>query len=126
MDQAHLTDLKKTLEEEKALVEKELNSVSTPDIGDHVPGPRAPKFPQYGNDAMQENTASPQEVAEYTVNADVTGTLESRLEHINAALARMADGSYGTCAKCGNPIGDDRLNADPAATLCINDAKAHV
>jgi RNA polymerase-binding protein DksA len=35
------------------------------------------------------------------------------------ALARIADGSYGECESCGNPIGKLRLQVFPRATLCV-------
>ncbi|WKV16539.1 TraR/DksA C4-type zinc finger protein [Janibacter limosus] len=35
------------------------------------------------------------------------------------ALARLEDGTYGTCESCGNPIGKLRLQAYPRATLCM-------
>jgi DnaK suppressor protein len=35
------------------------------------------------------------------------------------ALSRIADGSYGVCESCGNPIGKARLQAFPRATLCV-------
>jgi RNA polymerase-binding transcription factor DksA len=34
-------------------------------------------------------------------------------------LARLDDGSYGQCESCGNPIGKERLQAFPRATLCM-------
>ena len=37
----------------------------------------------------------------------------------DAALARLAAGSYGVCERCGQPIGAGRLEARPAATMCI-------
>mgnify|MGYP000041117199 CR=1 FL=1 len=45
---------------------------------------------------------------------------ERLVEEIDAALARLDDGSYGQCARCGQPIGDERLDAVPYATLCIS------
>ncbi len=36
------------------------------------------------------------------------------------ALDRIADGTYGTCERCGNPIGKMRLQAFPRATLCVS------
>ena len=42
-----------------------------------------------------------------------------RLADIDAALARVADGSYGTCQACGQPIGAERLAARPMARTCI-------
>ena len=36
------------------------------------------------------------------------------------ALARIEDGSYGTCESCGEAIGKLRLQAFPRATLCVS------
>lgn len=44
--------------------------------------------------------------------------LELRL--LNDALKRIADGSYGTCAKCGDDISQARLEAVPHAMVCRN------
>jgi RNA polymerase-binding transcription factor DksA len=43
---------------------------------------------------------------------------------VDLALARIADGSYGTCERCGEPIGAGRLAARPAARTCIRCATA--
>jgi len=45
------------------------------------------------------------------------------LADIDAALARVADGSYGTCQNCGQPIGAERLAARPMARTCIGCAR---
>ena len=45
------------------------------------------------------------------------GMLE--IQQIRRALARIADGSYGTCTRCGETIAPKRLEALPTATLCI-------
>ncbi|MEJ7795309.1 MAG: TraR/DksA family transcriptional regulator, partial [Nocardioides sp.] len=42
-----------------------------------------------------------------------------KLAQIDRALARIADGTYGTCESCGNPIGKMRVMAFPRATLCM-------
>ncbi len=42
-----------------------------------------------------------------------------QLAEIDAALARLDDGTYETCLQCGTPIPAGRLEARPAATLCI-------
>ena len=53
--------------------------------------------------------------------------LEDNAEHlvseIDAALARIENGTYGTCVVCGRPIGEERLEAVPWATLCIDDQR---
>jgi DnaK suppressor protein len=46
---------------------------------------------------------------------------ESReLRDIEAALTRMDAGSYGSCADCGDEIGQARLQAYPAAMRCVS------
>ncbi len=44
---------------------------------------------------------------------------------IDAALERIADGSYGYCEETGDPIGVKRLDARPIATLCIEAQERH-
>lgn len=41
------------------------------------------------------------------------------LEEIDAAVARVADGTYGTCLDCGQPIPQARLEARPVASRCV-------
>ncbi len=41
------------------------------------------------------------------------------LDEIRLALARIGSGSYGECARCGEPVGDKRLEVLPYATLCV-------
>ena len=40
------------------------------------------------------------------------------MRDIQGALQRIADGSYGTCADCGDEIAIGRLRANPAAARC--------
>ena len=54
----------------------------------------------------------------------VHGELAAASEAVDAALERIADGSYGICTRCGQPIGFARLEARPEATLCITCARA--
>jgi DnaK suppressor protein len=41
------------------------------------------------------------------------------MDEINAALARIGDGSYGICTNCGAPIPLERLDVVPAAASCV-------
>jgi RNA polymerase-binding protein DksA len=43
---------------------------------------------------------------------------QDELAAIDAALARIKNGTYGMCAKCGQPISEARLEAVPQAALC--------
>lgn len=42
----------------------------------------------------------------------------AELEQVRTALLRLADGSYGACLDCGEPIDERRLLALPATPLC--------
>ena len=42
----------------------------------------------------------------------------AELAEIDAALARVRDGSYGWCIDCGGPIGRPRLLVHPMAVRC--------
>jgi RNA polymerase-binding transcription factor DksA len=71
-------------------------------------------------DNLDENFAdSGQVTAERGELEDLTGSLLETLQEIDDALAKLADGRYGLCEECGQPIGEARLEAMPAARLCI-------
>lgn len=44
---------------------------------------------------------------------------------INSALKRIEDGEYGYCEETGEPIGVERLEARPVATLCLEAQERH-
>ncbi|MDA1090303.1 MAG: TraR/DksA C4-type zinc finger protein [Proteobacteria bacterium] len=44
----------------------------------------------------------------------------TEVNKINAALERIDNGSYGTCATCGELIGAARLDAVPHAAQCMD------
>ena len=43
----------------------------------------------------------------------------AELAEVDAALARLRDGTYGECRDCGEPIAVARLLAYPTATRCV-------
>ena len=43
----------------------------------------------------------------------------AEIAEIEAALARAAHGTYGTCVACGNPVAPDRLELLPATPYCV-------
>ena len=59
-----------------------------------------------------------------TLNREIDYTLEENSEHvlsgINEALDRIESGTFGSCARCGKQIGEERLEALPYATRCID------
>ena len=48
--------------------------------------------------------------------------LQIALVDVDRALAKVEEGTYGKCDACGEPIGDERLEALPWAVLCVKDA----
>ena len=67
------------------------------------------------------------ETASITLGREIDYTLgehsQNVLGDIDAALARIEDGTYGTCTKCGKEISVGRLEAYPWASLCIDCAR---
>ncbi|HMA87940.1 MAG TPA: TraR/DksA family transcriptional regulator [Burkholderiales bacterium] len=57
-------------------------------------------------------------------NAEVSRDLRE-IRALDAALARLDDGSYGDCVDCGGEIGLERLRAYPTAERCIRCQEVH-
>jgi DnaK suppressor protein len=51
--------------------------------------------------------------------ATLTRQAARQLEEIDAALERLAAGSYGTCERCGRGIAPERLDVRPTARTCV-------
>ena len=45
-------------------------------------------------------------------------------QRVSAALQRLDDDDFGWCLRCGEAIGEQRLDYDPSVTLCIGCAGA--
>jgi DnaK suppressor protein len=54
----------------------------------------------------------------------LVGSLRDTLSDVEDALAKIEAGTYGSCEQCSGPIGDARLEAMPAARLCMTCASA--
>jgi RNA polymerase-binding protein DksA len=46
-----------------------------------------------------------------------------QIAKIDAAIDRLDAGAYGICVRCGQPIGEERLAARPAAATCVRCAR---
>lgn len=44
---------------------------------------------------------------------------QTRLRRIDAALERLAEGEFGYCVACGEPIAKKRLEFDPTSPTCV-------
>ena len=58
------------------------------------------------------------DVVEREVEDSILHQVDLELRDVEAALRRLADGSYGTCATCGVTLPPERLEAVPAARYC--------
>lgn len=54
----------------------------------------------------------------------LVNNLRDLMERIDKALAKIGEGTYGLCDRCGKPIEKLRLKALPYANLCIKDKQA--
>lgn len=71
-------------------------------------------LPRRGEDTDDEAAAETQRSADVINLTRVT----AELAQADAALARVADGSYGLCVDCDEPIERARLSVHPAALRC--------
>ena len=76
---------------------------------------------EMASDDFDENFAdSAQVAAEQGEHRTLTDSLEEQLEQVNAALARMDEGTYGRCEVDDEPIAPARLEAFPTARRCMD------
>jgi len=77
-------------------------------------------------DATEEETYDNHlaDSATATLNREIDYTLEENFEHmlsgITEALGRIESGTFGSCARCGEQIDEERLETIPYATRCID------
>jgi len=58
-----------------------------------------------------------------SMNAATRLKQEKRLRRARAALDRIDEGTYGDCAKCGDPIPEGRLEIMPESPYCVECAR---
>lgn len=75
----------------------------------------APDAMTYGSQA-----AAASQVFEQQRDLALRDHNEQHLAAVEAALARLDDGTYGACVRCGRPIAPERLDALPWAAHCID------
>jgi RNA polymerase-binding protein DksA len=106
----------------RALLERERQRVSAALAAFHEGSQRT----------MEEEAGLPGGVGADTASLTFERELDQGLEEgaqqtlklIDAAIARLDDGTFGVCERCGKPIADERLLARPWATLCIDDQRS--
>ncbi len=63
------------------------------------------------------------ELLDHELDQSLAENADNVIAEIDDALWRIEDGTYGTCAVCGAPIPEERLDAVPYATLCLEDKR---
>ncbi len=79
------------------------------------------------SDVTREHSGDSAEQAQERENDEVVDAIGNEtaqsIRAVQAALERIAAGTYGICGACGEPIAPARLRAVPEATRCVNCAK---
>jgi DnaK suppressor protein len=64
------------------------------------------------------------EAVERLNTVGAANAIAATLEDVDRAIAKLADGTYGSCDRCGVTIPDERLEAIPWAALCVRCARS--
>ena len=82
---------------------------------------------QYGELAGPAPDSGDESVASLIADLEQAGLSRDlgELRGLEAARARIADGSYGTCIDCGSDIEFERLRANPGALRCVDCQRIH-
>jgi DnaK suppressor protein len=76
-----------------------------------------------GADEPGDMTDPSQPLVDEGLDDAVEESLRARLASIERAEARLRDGTYGRSVRSGVKIPDERLEADPAAELTVEEAE---
>jgi DnaK suppressor protein len=102
---AALADLRASLELEQSHLRQQLADLGV--------GPA-------GKLAFDNNFADSSQVTAERAEAEALGkSLQDTLVEVDAALGKLDAGTFGQCEQCGQEIAPARLEAKPAARLCI-------
>ena len=112
MDTKKLAEARRALEDRRAEIDRDIERMTAeiksfgPELGE--PGGVGNHMAEDGSDMMEAERL-----------ATISDDLREILAQVNGALARMDDGTFGICQRCGNPIGEERLEAFPYVRFCI-------
>jgi RNA polymerase-binding transcription factor DksA len=86
--------------------------------------------PRFDHIVRDLDTPADRDSEEHAIEVEDDEALEhqaalvtAEIASVKRALARIDDGTYGQCVRCGEPIADARLEAQPEAALCIGCAR---
>ena len=107
MSQPDLTAVRDQLDSERADLDRQLQELSSDGAA---------------LDSDENFADSAQVAAEHVENRTLAAQLRDQLDDVVAALARIDEGSYGTCEICEKPVTAARLEAMPSTRFCIEHA----
>jgi DnaK suppressor protein len=114
MDEQKLKDLKTALMTRRAEILTELNQLDQEMqwLGTEQEEERGSLGNHLGDDGSS--------VMEQERIGTVIEDLRALLRQVDGALARLDDGTFGVCQRCGKPINPERLEAFPYVEYCID------
>ena len=98
--------------EERLVAERNELTADLPNVGEVAE--------MFAKDEVQDPEELSVQDAQGEVELNIIDRRSSRLALVEDALRRITEGTYGTCAECGERISPARLEADPAVALCID------
>lgn len=106
---------KKKLEKEKQLILDQISRLEETGVGDTMSD-------SVGELSVYDNHPADlgDELFERSKDTALRDNAHLILEHIEKALQKFKNDSYGICEKCGSQIGQERLETIPWVSYCIN------
>jgi DnaK suppressor protein len=90
-------------------------------LGELTAAPRDPMASVSFGKRVGEGTS---QAVERIAQVSAARSLDAKLHDVERALAKLDEGSYGTCDRCGKAIAGERLEAIPWAVRCVRCAAA--
>src|ERR1041385_6095531 len=110
-----LNYFKTKLEQEKSLLESELNN-----IGHHNPlEPGSWEVTPAQTAAPETRDDVAEKFEEWDERQAAEGPLVKQLQNVTSALVRLATGTYGLCQVCNQPIEESKLKANASTKTCL-------
>ena len=110
MTNLDLTEMRAELNAKEADLRRSIERLTAPPVDGATIG--------FGKRIGEGTTQAIQQMAD----ASSAQTLNSTLQAVLRAKAKLVDGTYGKCDVCGEPIDEDRLEFRPWSTRCMEHA----
>ncbi len=110
MNETFLREIADQLQQERRTLVEEVNEVDQ-------------AFHSMSETRQPERNEEAQQERDWITLGPLQDQQEKQIGDIDAALARLEAGSYGTCAQCGDAIEQERLRVVPTTELCAECAR---